>query len=53
MPELNETKCNKNWIFRNLEKFNEMQKVMLGNAKKLKNSENILCYQETVIFIMK
>ena len=30
-----------------------MQKVMLGNAKNLKNSENILCYQEPVIFIMK
>ena len=36
-----------------LKKFNEMQKVMLGNAKNLKNSESILCYQEPLIFLMK
>ena len=44
-----------------LYKTNEIQKVMLGNAKtkkvsnfgKLKNSESILCYQKPLMLLMK
>ena len=61
MSKLNETKCNKKWIPQIHRKFNKMKKVMLGNAKikeisnfaKLKNSENILCYQKPVMLLMK
>ena len=61
MPKLEETKRNKNCIFWNHAKFNEMQKVMLRNVKikeipnfgPLKNSENISCYQKPLILLIK
>ena len=61
MSELKKTKCNKTWISWNHGKFNEIQKILLRNAKikqisnfgLLQNSENILSYQKPLMLLMK